>query len=669
MRDVQPGEVRGFVGPRLPDVVPEDLPCRPEDDMGRAVVPHQGGPAGPVDLACHGLPSLERRLALHEVEDDVPDPLHVHDIPPADRAAVRLLPAPLRIEERLVQEDGASVDGDDLRAELLLPPVLVHPQSGWREVRRKLNPLRPLGGDGTLVLAGDLGEEVVGDLDAQGRELLHDVRGQPVAVVQLNQRSEPDGLAPRGPDPLLETLHRASSLLQGIAIPLLLHLQELQDVPLVEEQLRVVLAVLVDQEADRVRHRVRDVQVPEGAQPPPDQEAGEVPLAGVRRDDTVPEEEHQGAGVVADHVQRLERRELGHELLHGDPEPGRGLRPDRPDVRRGLDVEHPGDLRVLREDPGVHLLRARGPLQVREGVAEHGLVRGGRPLREPHEPLEPVSRVHDGRLHRHPVPVRVPVLHEHEGRGLRPAEDDLEAGPAVPPALPPALLVPDEPRVHSQPLHEEAVAQLHGPVLPVDRLAREVERVVGHHLEQGEVLPGLPDVVDVHEPDAGLGDHEGVRGRARLPADHPRLERVHARLREEDVFPPAGDDRVPPHAGVAVRLHEGDEVLPHRADREALLERRVPDEVVLLTGPLPADRMVSQSPEELPARGALETPEALSAEELDLVFALGHSIRKSGAQYKGITAGSRFSPAAAPIARHASVVDDAELRKIYVIDN
>jgi len=43
---------------------------------------------------------------------------------------------------------------------------------------------------------------------------------------------------------------------------LFLDLEELQDVPLVEEQLRIVLAALVDEEADRVRHGVRDVQVP-----------------------------------------------------------------------------------------------------------------------------------------------------------------------------------------------------------------------------------------------------------------------------------------------------------------------------------------------------------------------------------------------------------------------
>src|SRR3989304_9468438 len=90
------------------------------------------------------------------------------------------------------------------------------------------------------------------------------------------------------------------------------------------------------------------------------------------------------------------------------------------------------------------------------------------------------------------------------------------------------------------------------PVLPVDRPVREVERMVGHHLEHREVLARLPDAVYVDEPDARLADPEGVRGWARLPADHPRLERGHARLDEEQVVPPPRDDRVALHPGRGV---------------------------------------------------------------------------------------------------------------------
>src|SRR6266849_1820540 len=41
VRDVQTREVLSFVSPGLPHVVPQGLPSRAEDDMGRGVVPHE----------------------------------------------------------------------------------------------------------------------------------------------------------------------------------------------------------------------------------------------------------------------------------------------------------------------------------------------------------------------------------------------------------------------------------------------------------------------------------------------------------------------------------------------------------------------------------------------------------------------------------------------------
>ena len=86
---------------------------------------------------------------------------------------------------------------------------------------------------------------------------------------------------------------------------------------------------------------------------------------------------------------------------------------------------------------------------------------------------------------------------------------------------------------------------------------------MGHHLEHREVLARLPHVIEVREPDARLADRERVRRRARLAADHPRLERVHTRLDEEDVVPPPSDDWIALHADVAVLLEEREEVLAH----------------------------------------------------------------------------------------------------------
>src|SRR3970282_2133544 len=156
--------------------------------------------------------------------------------------------------------------------------------------------------------------------------------------------------------------------------------------------------------------------------------------------------------------------------------------------------------------------------------------------------------------------------------------------------------------------------------------------MVCRHLEHREVLARLPDVVDVVEPHAGLGDREGVRGRTRGPADDPRLERVHARLGEEHVPAPSGDERGALHPRVVVRLEERQEVLPHRAVRELLLERRGPDEVVLLARGLTARLVDAEGPEGLPALRTGLAGEALLPEDLDLVVRLGHGRQRKGSR-------------------------------------
>src|SRR5437867_2191546 len=165
----------------------------------------------------------------------------------------------------------------------------------------------------------------------------------------------------------------------------------------------------------------------------------------------------------------------------------------------------------------------------------------------------------------------------------------------------------------------------------------EVERMVRHHLEQREVLARLPNVVDVDESDAGLADREGIRGRARLPADHPRLERIHTRLYEEDVVAPPRDDRVSLHPRMAVLLEERKEVFTHRAVGEFLLERRIADEVVFLTRCLPACLVMPEGPEGLPALRTRLARESLFPEKLDLVFTLRHSRLDERARYKDVS--------------------------------
>src|SRR2546425_6711077 len=168
------------------------------------------------------------------------------------------------------------------------------------------------------------------------------------------------------------------------------------------------------------------------------------------------------------------------------------------------------------------------------------------------------------------------------------------------------------------------MADLDRPVLEVDEFLREVERVVGHHLEHREMLARLPDVVDVEESHAGLAERQRVRGRARLAADHPRLERIHAGLDEEDVISPARHDRVALHPCVAVLLEEGEEVLSHRAIGELLLERRRADEVVFLARRLPAGLLDPERPEGGRTFRTCLAGESLFPKQLDLVFTLRH---------------------------------------------
>src|SRR3989441_1737788 len=208
--------------------------------------------------------------------------------------------------------------------------------------------------------------------------------------------------------------------------------------------------------------------------------------------------------------------------------------------------------------------------------------------------------------------------------GSAPPKTTSKHGPLLPPPLPPRLLVAGERRVDPEPLGQEEMADLDRPVFEVDELLGEVERVVGHHLEHREVLAGLPDVVDVQESHARLAERQWIRGRARLAADDPRLERIHAGLDEEDVIAPARDDRVALHARVAVLLEEREEVLAHRAVCKLLLERRRADEVVFLARRLPACVVDAERPEGRVAFRTRLAGEALLPKKLDLVFTLGH---------------------------------------------
>src|SRR6266849_6468217 len=603
-------------------MVSEDLARGTQDDVGGRMVSHERLSSIRIDRARHPRSPKTTRVATDEMQDGRPGSLDIVDFEFVDRPVVGFLTAALRIEERLIEDDGLALDRDDFRAERAPAAVLVHTKLRRREFLLDGESLLGLG-NRTLVSRRHLSVEVIRDFDRQVREFLDDVRIESVAVVELQERFDVESLAggrelggdfPDGRPPLLERL----------LVPGLLDLEQLQDVPLVEEELRIVLADLVDHEGDRVGQAVRDVQVLQRPESPPDQEAREIALPAVRRYDAVAEEEDQRSRVVADRVQRLEGRDLRNEFVDRDPDARRRLLANLADVRQGLDLEHAGDFRVLPEDAVVDALGSGRALQVRQRLTEHGFVRGCRRLREPRQSLEAISRVHDLGPHRDAVAVDLPVHHEHQGRRFGAAEDDLEAWAAVAASLPPRLLVADERRVDAEPLGQEEMADLDRPVLEVDEFLGEVERMMGHHLEHREVLAGLPDVVDVQESHARLAERQRVRGRARLAADDPRLERIHAGLDEEDVIAPARDDRVALHARVAVLLEERQEVLAHRAVGELLLEGRRADEVVLLAGRFPARFVDAERPERRVALRTRLAGEHLLPKQLDLVFTLGH---------------------------------------------
>src|SRR5262249_43374939 len=69
----------------------------------------------------------------------------------------------------------------------------------------------------------------------------------------------------------------------------------------------------------------------------------------------------------------------------------------------------------------------------------------------------------------------------------------------------------------------------------LDRALLEVlaDREVAEHLEEGEVPGRVADVLDVGRAEALLAGRDAPRGRL-LDAEEVRLERVHARRREQD---------------------------------------------------------------------------------------------------------------------------------------
>ncbi len=259
MRDVEPSSFDRLVSARLPHVVAQDLAGRSEDDVRGGVVGRQGPPAGVVDLARDSLPEEAVRVSSDVVEDPRADLLDVVHLVASNRPVVRFLASPFRIEEGLVEDHDGAPDVQHLRPEPPFPSVFIDPETRRRKVGRQLFRLGGFGGV-RLVARRDAGVEVIGHVHGQGRELPDHVGVQAMAVVQLDEGSCVEGSA-RGTKICLHPRHDPPALVQGLPVAGLLDLEQLEDVSLVEEEFGIVLSGLVNQEADRVRQAVRDVQV------------------------------------------------------------------------------------------------------------------------------------------------------------------------------------------------------------------------------------------------------------------------------------------------------------------------------------------------------------------------------------------------------------------------
>lgn len=152
--------------------------------------------------------------------------------------------------------------------------------------------------------------------------------------------------------------------------------------------------------------------------------------------------------------------------------------------------------------------------------------------------------------------------------------------------------------------------------------------MVAEHLEGHRVSAGLPDVVDVLHPDAGLAHDERVGWRRGLAGRDVWLEVVDRRLREQHVVPPAvRRDGVGLDAVVALALEVRQHLLAHLRQRVLLAEAGVVDELVVLTGRFAAGLSgVVPGPEVSAALHALLPGEPLLLEVFEAVggFEVAH---------------------------------------------
>ncbi len=181
---------------------------------------------------------------------------------------------------------------------------------------------------------------------------------------------------------------------------------------------------------------------------------------------------------------------------------------------------------------------------------EDGLVAGGRALRHPGETIQACAHVYYGVGHRDVVLGRAFEFGEDGVPDFKAPHVVLQRIAEGPVAQPDVLYEGYLLLGDAKGPGEKPVVQLDGPVLPVS--LGVVHGVLAHHAEGGVVAAGHAHVLDVVEPQAHLGDDEGVGGEVEddLPCLDP-LEVDYGGDGEVKVGPPAGHDGVSLNARVA----------------------------------------------------------------------------------------------------------------------
>ena len=360
------------------------------------------------------------------------------------------------------------------------------------------------------------------------------------------------------------------ALLQRAAEALLLRLHPTVDEVALGDELRVRGAHDVDHDVDEPRHEARlDADVVALLDRPAHDPAQDVPAVLVGRHDAVGDEERHRARVVGQDAQRAllglgVRRELPaqrHERreLVGLEDRRRALLDERHAVQAQAGVDVLVRQRRERADRVlVELHEHEVPVLEEALVLTAGQVLGRAELDAAVQVELRARAARPGRA-RLPEVLRARAQHDALARhadGL-PGRDRLLVGAEA------ELLVALEHRDPDVPGLEPETVQRELPRL-LDRALLEVvaQGEVAEHLEERQVARGVADVLDVGRAEALLTRRQAVVRRALL-AEEVRLERVHARGREQDRRVVVCRDeraRCAPH--VAALLEEGEVGLP-----------------------------------------------------------------------------------------------------------